>query len=63
MIRIADKIDKLGVDGVRTQLATQLGLTPEQITVCLDLAQIRGTDPSVVDDIGRLGAKSACPSA
>jgi histidyl-tRNA synthetase len=58
VIRVADKIDKIGVKGVGAQLRDQLGLDEKQITACLDLAQIRGTDPSVVDDIARLGAKS-----
>jgi histidyl-tRNA synthetase len=58
VIRVADKIDKIGVKGVGAQLRDQLGLDDKQITACLDLAQIRGTDPSVVDDIARLGAKS-----
>ena len=58
VIRIADKIDKIGTGGVGTLLASQLGLHPEQVTACLDLAQIRGTDTSVIDDITRLGSKS-----
>lgn len=58
VIRIADKIDKIGTGGVGTLLASELGLHPEQVTACLDLAQIRGTDTSVIDDITRLGSKS-----
>ncbi len=58
VIRIADKIDKIGTGGVGALLAAELHLTPEQVTACLDLAQIRGTDPSVIDDITRLGSKS-----
>lgn len=58
VIRIADKIDKIGTGGVGTSLASELGLHPDQITACLDLAQIRGTDTSVIDDITRLGSKS-----
>ncbi|MGH3882119.1 MAG: histidine--tRNA ligase [Pseudonocardiaceae bacterium] len=58
VIRIADKIDKIGAGGVGALLASELRLTPEQVTACLDLAQIRGTDTSVIDDIIRLGSKS-----
>ena len=58
VIRIADKIDKIGTGGVGTLLASELRLHPEQVTACLDLAQIRGTDTSVIDDITRLGSKS-----
>lgn len=57
-IRIADKIDKIGPGGVGALLASELHLAPEQVTACLDVAQIRGTDPSVIDDITRLGSKS-----
>jgi histidyl-tRNA synthetase len=58
VIRIADKIDKIGTTGVGDLLASTAGLTPEQVTACLDLAQIRGADTSVIEDITRLGAKS-----
>jgi histidyl-tRNA synthetase len=58
VIRVADKIDKIGAEGVETLLASELGLQTEQVAACLDLAQIRGTDPSVIDDVTRLGSKS-----
>ncbi|MQA07506.1 MAG: histidine--tRNA ligase [Pseudonocardiaceae bacterium] len=58
VIRIADKIDKVGPAGVQRMLADDLGLSTEQITACLELAQVRGTDSSVIKDITRLGAKS-----
>ncbi|MGH3624227.1 MAG: histidine--tRNA ligase [Sciscionella sp.] len=58
VIRIADKIDKIGADGVGTLMASEFGLSAEQVTACLDLARIRGTDASVIDDITRLGSKS-----
>lgn len=58
VIRIADKIDKIGVRGVEQLLTSELGLRQDQVTACLDLAQIRGTDSSVLEDITRLGAKS-----
>jgi len=58
VIRVADKIDKIGADGVGRLLASELGLTPEQVAACLDLAQIRGTGSAVVDEVGELGVKS-----
>lgn len=58
VIRVADKIDKIGVDGVGQQLRDQIGLDEKQATACLELAQIRSTDASVVDEIARLGVKS-----
>jgi histidyl-tRNA synthetase len=58
VIRIADKIDKIGVEGVGKLLAAELGLTSGQVTACLDLAQIRGTGGSVIDQITRLGVSS-----
>ncbi|WP_250282151.1 MULTISPECIES: histidine--tRNA ligase [unclassified Frankia] len=58
VIRVADKLDKIGTAGVEKLLASTLGLTPEQITACLDLAHIRGGDTGVADDIRRLGVTS-----
>lgn len=51
VIRIADKIDKIGADGVGELLGSRLGLAPEQIRPCLRLAQIRGTDRGVAEQI------------
>ena len=58
VIRIADKLDKVGVDAVGTMLGTELGLTETQIKACLDLAQVRG-GVRVVDDIAALGSGGA----
>lgn len=58
VIRIADKIDKIGIDGVGERLRDRLGLGTAQVAGCLDLAQIRSASPSVVDDIARLGPNS-----
>jgi len=59
VIRIADKIDKIGAEGVGKLLASELGLTTGQVTACLDLAQLRGTDTSIIGQITRLGVSSA----
>jgi histidyl-tRNA synthetase len=57
VIRIADKMDKVGAEGVG-ELLRQAGLSAEQAGAVLDLAQIRGGDAGVVDDIGKLGVES-----
>jgi len=59
VIRIADKIDKIGADGVGALLASELGLDTAQVTACLDLAQIRGTSSAVISDIAGLGVRTA----
>lgn len=58
VIRITDKIDKIGPDAVAQLLSTQARLTDDQITACRDLALIRGTDASVIEAIRALGVKS-----
>jgi histidyl-tRNA synthetase len=58
VIRIADKLDKIGSDGVRAQLTSGLGLSDEQASTILALAHIRGTDATVVDEIAKLGPQS-----
>ncbi|GAA5129105.1 histidine--tRNA ligase [Haloechinothrix salitolerans] len=57
-IRIADKMDKIGADGVGQLLSTRLGLSDDQVSACLDLARVNGGDSSIVDTIGKLGVKS-----
>ena len=58
VIRAADKLDKIGTAGVAELLTGQVGLSVDQARACLDLAQIRGSDADVVDEVGRLGVKS-----
>jgi histidyl-tRNA synthetase len=58
VLRIADKLDKIGTAGVAGLLREELGLSASQVAGCLDLAQIRGTDASVVEEVARLGGKS-----
>ncbi len=55
VIRIADKLDKIGPDAVGKLLATELDLTSAQVDGCLALAQIKG-DSSVVDLVAGLGS-------
>jgi len=58
VIRAADKLDKIGTAGVAELLTGQVGLSMDQTRACLDLAQIHGSDPGVIDEVGRLGVKS-----
>src|SRR5262249_48564636 len=58
VIRAADKIDKVGADGVRKTLVDGVGLNERQAAACLDLAKIRGTDMSIIDSVTALGVKS-----
>jgi histidyl-tRNA synthetase len=57
VIRAMDKIDKIGPDGVQDLLTGQLALTPDQAKSCLLLAQVRGSDASVVDAVRALGVR------
>lgn len=58
VIRAADKIDKIGPDGVRETLTSTAGLTEQQAAACLDLAGIRGMDTSVIGAITDRGVRS-----
>jgi len=57
VIRAVDKLDKIGTEGVG-RILSDLGLAPQQVTACLDLARVRSTDASVTDEIAALGVKS-----
>jgi histidyl-tRNA synthetase len=58
VIRTVDKIDKIGVSGVSELLSKKAGLTDRQVGACMELAGIRGTDASVVEDITAAGVRS-----
>ena len=58
VIRIADKLAKIGPDGVSKLLADDLSLTDAQIKSVLDLAQVRG-GAEVADEIARMGSGGA----
>jgi histidyl-tRNA synthetase len=57
VIRVVDKIEKIGVAGVDRALR-DAGLSGEAAAACLDLAALRGADASVVDAVRALGVKS-----
>ena len=54
-IRVIDKLDKLPAEEVATQLVAQAGATPEQAQHCLELATIRVSDTSFVEQVHALG--------
>lgn len=53
-LRIVDKLDKIGADGVRT-LLLEAGCTEEQAKQCLALAEISTADTGFVDQVRALG--------
>lgn len=53
-IRVIDKLDKIGPDGVAKLLEETLDATAEQVRLCLALAQINSTDESFVDRVREL---------
>ncbi|MET8451101.1 histidine--tRNA ligase [Streptomyces sp. NPDC005209] len=58
VFRAVDKLDKIGTDGVRALLTTKAGLTGKQADACMELADVRGTGPSVVEDVAAIGVRS-----
>lgn len=55
VLRVIDKIDKVGEPAIRTMLADQAGLSDQAIDLCLRLAAIRTTDTSFVHEVRALG--------
>ncbi|CAO5228872.1 histidine--tRNA ligase [Frankia sp. AgKG'84/4] len=58
VIRVVDRMDKIGPAGVGELLATQARLDADQVRACLDLAAIRTSGSGVIDEVRRLGVKS-----
>jgi histidyl-tRNA synthetase len=58
VIRVLDKLDKVGRDGVLSQLQSNLGLQQDLASSCLALASIRTFDLSFVEQVRALGVKS-----
>jgi histidyl-tRNA synthetase len=55
VMRIVDKLDKIGASGVEKTLVDDLGLSGEQARACLALAEISGDDARVADRVTALG--------
>jgi len=58
VIRIVDKLDKIGEDRVLSELQSSLNLPRELASRYLALAKIRTTDLSFIDQVQALGIKS-----
>ncbi|MDH3335752.1 MAG: histidine--tRNA ligase [Rhodospirillaceae bacterium] len=58
VIRIVDKMDKIGPDGVGKLLLDELGLDDEMVAKCLSLAKIRTNDSSFVLAVRALGIEN-----
>lgn len=57
VLRIVDKLDKIGPEKVGFLLNEKLGATPEQIASCMELTLIKGEDDSVIDAVRALGVE------
>ncbi|MGN6597692.1 MAG: histidine--tRNA ligase [Actinomycetes bacterium] len=55
VLRIVDKLDKVGPDAGSEMLQSELRVTPTVATACLQLAQISSDDASFVDRVRALG--------
>ena len=55
VMRVIDKLDKLPAATIAAQLQSEAGLDADQAEKCLQLAQIRSTDTSFVDQVWALG--------
>ena len=58
VMRVVDKLDKLPADAVGSMLVDEVGLTADQAARCLELATIRSTDASFVDQVKALGVEN-----
>jgi histidyl-tRNA synthetase len=56
-MRAVDKLDRHSVPEVARMLVDDVGLSREQADRCLELATVRSTDTSFVDDVKRLGVE------
>ncbi|TRW43160.1 histidine--tRNA ligase [Georgenia yuyongxinii] len=57
-LRVIDKLDKIGPEGVAVALEEEAGATPQQAVHALELASISATDASVADKVLALGHRS-----
>jgi histidyl-tRNA synthetase len=58
-LRAVDKLGKIGEQGVRELLVSQVGCTEEQAGVCLELARINSMDGSFVEQVRALGMEDS----
>jgi len=57
-LRILDKRDKIGVDGVKKELAEKLQLPSVTIDKAVQLAVIKGSDSKVIEQVRALGVQN-----
>src|SRR5690606_16090993 len=57
-LRVIDKLDKIGADGVLRALQEEVGADERQARACLELASISGSDASVADAVTALGVRA-----
>jgi histidyl-tRNA synthetase len=57
VLRVVDKLDKIGPDAVGRALAEEAGLSAAAAQACLRLAEITASDGSFVDQVRRLGVR------
>lgn len=57
VLQRVDKLDKIGPDAVATLLVDEVGLSKAEATKCLQLAGIRTSDASFVDQVIALGVE------
>jgi histidyl-tRNA synthetase len=58
VMRVVDKLDKVPADAVGALLVDEAGLDERQASLCLQLAGIRSTDSSFVEQVRALGVTS-----
>ena len=57
VMRAVDKIDKIGAGAVGFHLSEDVGLDDRQVSACVRLARVSGTDAEVADRVRELGVK------
>ena len=57
VLRVVDKLEKIGAEGVASQLGVEAGASAEQAQAVLELAAIRGADVEVVDRVRELAVR------
>ncbi len=57
VLRIVDKLDKIGEEGTLSLLVEQAGLSPDTAKQCLAIGHIQSDDTSFVDQVKSLGVR------
>ncbi|WP_066462524.1 histidine--tRNA ligase [Sanguibacter suarezii] len=62
VLRIIDKLDKIGPEKVAAALVAEVAMSDEQAQACLELAAISGADTTVIDRVQALAAARSVTS-